>query len=55
MRKEDEKAEQVRIAKILVSNRAKDNPVDMIDQNKPGWSKGMTWQQLLDARRPRGW
>ena len=26
------------------------NPLYSIDRSKPGWSEGLTWQELLDAR-----
>ena len=46
---------QVHLPTILIQNQARreDNPYYTTNQGKAGWSEGLTWQELLDARRLR--
>lgn len=41
------------VPSILERNRAQEraSPHYGIDQSKPGWSEGMSWQELMDARQ----
>jgi 5-methylcytosine-specific restriction endonuclease McrA len=44
---------QIHIPNNLARNQARRdaNPVNSIDMSVPGWSIGMSWQELLDARQ----
>ena len=39
-----------RIEAQMKARREAERANPLVDQSKPGWSKGMTWQELLDAR-----
>lgn len=47
---------QAHLPAILERNRVKREaaPGYGIDKSKPGWSEGMTWDELLDARGSLG-
>ena len=47
--RETKEARQVRIERQMKARREKERLV-AVDQGKPGWSEGMTWQELLNAR-----
>jgi 5-methylcytosine-specific restriction endonuclease McrA len=40
---------QIHIPQTLLRNQARRTPI--IDKSKAGWSRGMTWQQILDTRQ----
>ena len=55
MNKETSQARRKRIDAEMKKRREAEK-ANNIDQSKPGWSKDMTWQELLDARQaPKGY
>lgn len=50
MNAEHYKARQVRIGKEMKARREAER-LNYIDQSKPGWSRNMTRQELLDSRQ----
>ena len=41
---------RLRIEAQMRQRRIDEEAFYSIDQSKPGWSEGMTWQELLDSR-----